>query len=185
MNGVPLKSIPAQEWRKSVSWVPQHPYLFNTTIAENIRLAGPYASLARVMQAAKQAHADEFIQTLPQGYDTIIGERGVRLSGGQAQRIGLARAFLKDAPLLILDEPTSHLDSEQEQLFWEATARLMQDRSVLIIAHRLSTIYRADSIVVLDHGRVIGEGTHAQLVSHSDFYRQLVNVAQTDGGATA
>lgn len=185
VNGVSLHNISAQEWRQYVSWVPQHPYLFNTTILENIRLGCPHASFMRVMQAAKLAHADEFIRTLPQDYDTLIGERGVRLSGGQAQRIGLARAFLKDAPLLILDEPTSHLDPEHEQLFWEATARLMQDRSVLIIAHRLSTIYRADSIVVLDRGRVVTEGTHAQLVSHSDFYRQLVNVAHTEGGATA
>jgi ATP-binding cassette subfamily C protein CydD len=181
VNGKSLSTIPAQEWRKYVSWVPQHPYLFNATIAENIRLGCTDATLPQVIEVAKQAHAHEFIQTLPQGYQTIIGERGARLSGGQAQLIGLARAFLKNAPLLILDEPASHLDPEHEQLIWEATMRLVRERSVLMIAHRLSTVYRADSIVVLDQGRVVAEGTHSYLASHSDFYRQLVNVAHKEG----
>ncbi len=175
VNGTPLQDVPAQDWRRQVAWVPQHPYLFNATVAENIRFGRPEATLTEVMVAAHQAHAHEFIQALPQGYDTIIGERGARLSGGQAQRLSLARAFLKNTPLLILDEATSNLDSEYEMLVLRATERLMQGRTVLIIAHRLSTVYYADQIVVLQAGRVVEVGTHASLLQRSGLYKQLVH----------
>ncbi|HIQ06506.1 MAG TPA: thiol reductant ABC exporter subunit CydD [Anaerolineae bacterium] len=174
VDGIPLSEIPAPAWRSQVAWVPQRPYLFHTTLVENIRLARPDATMDAVIQAARQAHAHEFIQALPQGYETVVGEQGARLSGGQAQRIALARAFLKNAPLLILDEATSNLDPEHEALIQEATERLMQGRTVLIIAHRLSTVYRADRIVVLAEGQVAETGTHASLLQQGGLYRRLV-----------
>jgi ATP-binding cassette subfamily C protein CydD len=175
VNGVRLADVPADEWRKCVAWVSQNPYLFNTSVAENIRMARPESALGNIMQAARLAHAHEFIEALPQGYDTVIGERGARLSGGQAQRIALARAFLRDAPLLILDEATSNLDPEIEDLLREATERLMQGRMTLVIAHRLTTVYRADRIFVLDAGQVIEIGTHQSLLAQDGVYRRLVS----------
>jgi ATP-binding cassette subfamily C protein CydD len=174
VGGTSLLDVPATVWREPVAWVPQNPYLFNTSVAENIRLARPDAHMEDVIRAAREAHAHEFIQELPQGYDTLIGERGARLSGGQAQRLALARAFLKDAPLLILDEATSNLDPETEDLVRESIERLMQNRMTLIIAHRLSTVYRADQIVVLDAGRVVQAGTHDALLQRDGVYRRLV-----------
>jgi thiol reductant ABC exporter CydD subunit len=174
-----LLDVPAAVWREQVAWVPQNPYLFNTSVAENIRLARPNANMDDVIRAAQGAHAHEFIQALPQGYDTLIGERGARLSGGQAQRLALARAFLKDAPLLILDEATSNLDPETEDLLHESIERLMQDRMTLVIAHRLSTIYRADRIVVLDVGCVAEMGTHASLLDQHGVYWRLVTAGRT------
>jgi ABC-type multidrug transport system fused ATPase/permease subunit len=175
-----LLDVPAAAWREQVAWAPQNPYLFNTSVAENIRLARPDANMDDVIRAAQAAHAHEFIQTLPQGYDTLIGERGARLSGGQAQRLALARAFLKDAPLLILDEATSNLDPETEDLVRDSVEQLMQNRMTLIIAHRLSTVYRADQIVVLDAGRVVEVGTHDALVQRDGVYRRLVLAAGTE-----
>lgn len=131
-----------------------------------------------VIRVAQEAHAHEFIQALPQGYDTLIGERGARLSGGQAQRLALARAFLKDAPLLVLDEATSNLDPETEDFVRESIERLMQNRMTLIIAHRLSTVYRADRIVVLDGGRVAEMGTHALLLNQHGVYWRLVTAGR-------
>ncbi|MCX7840541.1 MAG: thiol reductant ABC exporter subunit CydD, partial [Anaerolineae bacterium] len=154
-DGKPLRDWSPRAWREQIAWVPQLPYLFNDTVANNIRLARPDASLDDVIRAAQLAHADEFIRALPQGYDTLIGERGARLSGGQAQRIALARAFLKDAPILIFDEPTAHLDPENEALIQDAIERLMQNRTVLIISHRPRTLQRADKVVVLEQGRVV------------------------------
>jgi ATP-binding cassette subfamily C protein CydD len=174
VGGTSLLDVPATVWREQVAWVPQNPYLFNTSVAENVRLARPDAHMEDVIRAAREAHAHEFIQELPQGYDTLIGERGARLSGGQAQRLALARAFLKDAPLLILDEATSNLDPETEDLVRESIERLMQNRMTLIIAHRLSTVYRADQIVVLDAGRVVQAGTHDALLQRDGVYRRLV-----------
>ena len=175
VGGTPLSAIAPDAWRAQIAWVAQLPYLFHATIADNIRLARPDASLEDVMRAAEQAHADEFIRAFPAGYDTPIGERGARLSGGQAQRIALARAFLKDAPLLLLDEPTSNLDPETEALLQDAMHSLMQDRTVLIIAHRLNTVAGADQILVLDGGRVVEHGTHQALVTRDGgVYRQLV-----------
>ncbi|NWJ98293.1 MAG: thiol reductant ABC exporter subunit CydD [Chloroflexi bacterium] len=180
VDGTPLQNFAAQGWRKQIAWVPQNPYLFSGTIAENIRLGEPNATLAEVIQAAQEAQAHEFIETLPQGYETAIGERGARLSGGQAQRLSLARAFLKNAPLLVLDEATSNLDPENEALVLEATARLVQNRTVLIIAHRLYTVYQADQIVVLEAGRVVAIGTHQALLQKEGIYRELVQAY--DGG---
>ncbi len=157
-----------------IAWVSQSPYLFHDTVAANIRLARPDATDEDVITAAQAAHADEFIRELPQGYDTLIGERGARLSGGQAQRLALARAFLKDAPLLILDEPTAHLDPLTEELLQDSIQRLMVGRTVLVIAHRLNTVRRADQIIVLDGGRVVQQGTHTELAGQEGLYKNLV-----------
>jgi len=155
VNGVSLSEIPLQKWRDNLAWVPQNPYLFHDTIAANIRLSRPDAPDEAVQNAARLAHADEFIDQLAQGYATLVGERGARLSAGQAQRIALARAFLKDAPLLILDEATSHLDPETDALLQESLARLSTGRTVLVIAHHQSTLVMADQMINLDHGKVV------------------------------
>ncbi len=173
VNGLPLSDLPADGWREQIAWVPQLPYLFNASVADNIRLGRPNATLDDVIRAALLAHAYDFIRALPQGYDTMIGERGARLSGGQARRIALARAFLKDAPLLILDEPTSSLDLETEAVITELISRLMQGRTALIVAHRLSTVRDADQIIVLDQGRVVQTGTHTDLIAVDGLYHQL------------
>jgi ABC-type multidrug transport system fused ATPase/permease subunit len=171
---IALGELPVTEWRARVAWVPQNPYLFHTSLAQNIRLARPEASLDEVIWAARQARAHEFIQKLPQGYDTPIGERGARLSGGQAQCVALARAFLKDAPLLIFDEATSNLDPEHEAGLQDSLERLMKNRTVLMIAHRLSTVYRADHILVMDRGQVVEQGTHTDLLEKGGLYRRLI-----------
>jgi ATP-binding cassette subfamily C protein CydD len=181
VDGVPLHDLDPAAWRAQVAWVPQQPYLFYGTLADNVRLARPAATQAEVLAAAKAAHAHEFIQRLPQGYDTPIGEQGARLSGGQRQRLAIARAFLKDAPFIILDEATSHLDSESEALIQDALDRLLQGRTVLIIAHRLKLIYAADQVVVMQQGRAIEWGKHAELLAQDGPYRQLV--ASYEGGA--
>lgn len=178
VNNIPLDEIPVQEWRAQIAWVPQHPYLLHATVEDNIRLGCPkdqQVSMEAVVEAAKLAHAHEFISALPQGYETMIGERGCRLSGGEAQRISLARAFLKDAPLLILDEATSYLDPANEALVLQAIARLMRDRTVLILAHRLSTVCDADQIIVFESGHVVETGTHLTLLRQSGLYRQLIH----------
>lgn len=174
VDGFPLYDLPADGWREQIAWVPQNPYLFNASAADNIRLGKPSATTAEIIEAARLAGAHEFISALPSGYDTLIGERGARLSGGQAQRIALARAFLRDAPLLILDEATAHLDPETELLIQASINRLMQGRTALIIAHRLSTVYNADRIAVIDGGRVVETGAHEELLRQNGVYRQLV-----------
>lgn len=172
---MPFSSLASAEWRAQVAWVPQNPYLLNESIAANIRLGDPEASLDAVIQAARQAYAHEFIQALPQGYETVIGERGARLSAGQAQRIALARAFLKNAPFVILDEATANLDPRNEALIRQAVAQLLQNRTALIIAHRLNTVSQVDQIIVLDQGRVTEVGSHAQLLNENGLYRNLAN----------
>jgi ATP-binding cassette subfamily C protein CydD len=174
VNGTPLSKLDLSAWRSHLAWVPQNPYLFHGSVAENIRLAQPGASFRQVAQAARQAHADVFIEALPQGYNTLIGERGVRLSGGQAQRLALARAFLKDAPFLILDEATANLDPEHERQIQAALEQLIQGRTALIIAHRLSTVYNADQILVMVNGQIVEQGTHDSLVSQAGLYYRLV-----------
>jgi ATP-binding cassette subfamily C protein CydD len=183
VGGQPLDALSPAAWREQVAWVPQNPYLFHGTVAENICLARPDASLDQVESAASQASASGFIEALPKGYGTVIGERGARLSGGEAQRIALARAFLKDAPLLILDEATANLDPEIEAMVQEAMARLLPGRTALIIAHRLSTVYRADRIVVLDRGQLAQEGSHIDLMQQSGLYRRLVGAYGAGGQA--
>jgi ATP-binding cassette, subfamily C, bacterial CydCD len=178
VDGTPLGRIPPEEWREQISWVPQHPYLFNDTVAENIRLARHGAGMDEVTKAAAEAGIHRFVEQLPLGYDTPIGERGVRLSGGQAQRIALARAFLKNAPILVLDEASSHLDPWQEVELQEAIERLMRGRTVITIAHRLSTVRRSDRIVVLAGGKVEQVGTHDELLAADGLYRRLVVAAQ-------
>ncbi|MGQ9832665.1 MAG: thiol reductant ABC exporter subunit CydD [Candidatus Villigracilaceae bacterium] len=173
LSGTPW-TIPGSPSLAEIAWVPQTPYLFHDTIAANLRLARSNASLEELEAAARAAHLDEFIHALSQGYETIIGEEGARLSGGEAQRLALARAFLKDAPILILDEPTSSLDPQTETLLQESTRRLMQGRTVITIAHRLNTVTRADRIVVLQAGRIVETGTHRQLLKRGGLYAQLV-----------
>jgi ATP-binding cassette subfamily C protein CydD len=173
VGGVPLAELDLAAWRAQVAWVPQRPHLFAASAADNIRLARPEADAAAVTAAARLAHADEFIRALPQGYATPLGERGARLSGGQAQRIALARAFLKDAPFLILDEATANLDPESETQLQEALARLLAGRTALLIAHRLNTVSDADRIYVLDGGRVVAQGRHAELRAQGGLYARL------------
>ena len=165
--------------RSRMALVAQDTYLFNNTIRENIRLGRDGATDVEVEQAAEQANAAEFIATFPDGYDTHVGERGMQLSGGQRQRISIARAILKNAPLLILDEATSHLDAISEATVRDALDRLMMGRTTVVIAHRLSTIRNADKILVLDEGNVVEEGTHDQLLSHGGLYAQLVSTQLT------
>lgn len=168
-----LNEIDPQRWREQIAWVSQKPYLFHRSIAENIRLARPTAPFERVVEAARLANIHEFIETLPQGYDTPVGEQGARLSGGQAQRIALARAFLKDAPFLILDEPTANLDPGVEALIRQAMERLMAGRTVLLIAHRLNTVTRAHQIIVLSGGEIRESGDHQQLLQAGGLYRRM------------
>lgn len=169
-----LSELSIQSWRKQIAWVPQKPYLFMDSVAANIRLANPAANDIAVMKAAQTAHADEFIQDLPQGFKTVIGERGTRLSAGQAQRIALARAFLKNAPILILDEGTTHLDKVNAGLVQDSIRELMSNRTTIIIAHQLSTVMQADCILVMDKGRIVQSGTHAELAQQDGLYRKLL-----------
>ena len=174
-NGVEIRNQPAEVWRKNLALVPQRPHLFHGSVLENIRLARPDASQKEIENAAEAADAAEFIRQLPDGYETRVGERGARLSGGEAQRIAIARAYLKDAPVLILDEPTSGLDPESERLIRTALERLSDGLTVLVIAHRLNTVYGADRIAVLDGGRLVETGTHRGLIRANGLYASLVN----------
>jgi len=176
IGGLPIEAINLAAWRAQLAWVPQNPHLFHGTIGDNIRLAKPEASAAELIAATQAAFVHEYIQSLPLGYDTPIGEGGARLSGGQRQRIAIARAFLKDAPLLILDEATSYLDSASEAAINDAIRRLMRGRTVLIIAHRLKLAYVAQRVAVLDHGRVIEMGEPGKLLAQNGPYRQLVSL---------
>jgi ATP-binding cassette subfamily B protein len=173
IDGVPVQAQDLQALRARVGLVPQDAVIFSGTARENIRYGRPGATDAQVLAAAKAAFADEFIAGLPQGYDTFLGERGVRLSGGQRQRIAIARAMLKDAPLLLLDEATSALDAQSERMVQAALETVMQGRTTLVIAHRLATVQRADRIVVLERGRIIEEGRHADLVAAGGAYAKL------------
>jgi ATP-binding cassette subfamily C protein CydD len=178
IDGQPLKSIDPSHWRSFVTWVPQKPYLFDGTIQENIRIARPSASLSEIQSAAELAQAAPFIQALPNGYETQVGERGQRLSGGQVQRIALARAFLKDAPVVIMDEATANLDPENEALIRKAINHLMTGHSTLLIAHRLGTVSDADQILVMHEGRILEAGTHLALLDQNGLYARMVNAYQ-------
>jgi ATP-binding cassette subfamily C protein CydD len=180
VNGIPLTSLSPALWREYIALVPQKPYLFHGSVSANIRLANPLATDQEVEQAAELAGAAEFIARLPQGYATQIGERGVRLSAGQAQRIAIARAFLRNAPFLVLDEPTSSLDPESETLIRQALERLLCDRTVLIIAHRQNTIACAQQVAVLDHGNLVEVGPPATLHRYVQLMGGYITSAGTD-----
>lgn len=176
LDGVDLRDLPVEAYRSLLGIVEQDVFLFDGTIAENIGYGRRKASITAIEQAAIAANADGFIRELEQGYQTLIGERGVRLSGGQRQRLAIARALLADPKILILDEATSNLDSESEQLIHQSVERLLQGRTSFVIAHRLSTIVHADKIVVMEQGRIVETGSHAELMAESGRYRQMVEL---------
>lgn len=173
LGGQRIDEIPQAALRRAVAYVPQDPSMFHRSIADNIRIGRPEATDDEVRRAAKLAHAAEFIEALPLGYETLVGERGVKLSGGQRQRVAIARAILKDAPVLILDEATSSLDSESEALIQDALWTLMATRTAIVIAHRLSTVKRMDQLVVLDRGRIVEKGSHDALLARGGIYASL------------
>ena len=180
LDGVPIKHISLADLRNRVGIVPQDAVIFSTSALENIRYGKPGASDDEVHAAAKAAFADGFITALPEGYNTFLGERGVRLSGGQRQRISIARAMLKNPPLLLLDEATSALDAESERMVQAALESAMQGRTTLVIAHRLATVQKADRIIVLDHARLVEQGTHSELVAQGGVYARLAALQFND-----
>ena len=173
LDGVATRDLSLEDLRQRVGIVPQDAVIFSTSALENIRYGKPGATDEETKAAAKAAFADEFIKALPEGYDTFLGERGVRLSGGQRQRIAIARAMLKNSPLLLLDEATSALDAESERMVQAALESAMRNRTTLVVAHRLATVQQADRILVLDHGQLVEQGTHAELVSRGGVYARL------------
>jgi ATP-binding cassette subfamily B protein len=173
VDGQSVADVRIADLRGAIAYVPQEPVMFHRTIRDNIRYGRLKATDADVISAAKKANAHEFISKLPEGYDTLVGERGVKLSGGQRQRVAIARAIIKDAPILVLDEATSALDSESEKLIQAALWKLMEKRTAIVIAHRLSTIQKMDRIIVLDDGKIVEEGTHNSLLEHKGTYAKL------------
>jgi subfamily B ATP-binding cassette protein MsbA len=176
IDGVDVRDYKLQGLRNQIGFVLQDTVLFRGTVRENIAYGRPDASADEIVAAAKLANADEFIARMPKGYDSLIGERGLTLSGGQRQRIGIARAIVRNAPILILDEPTAALDTESEKLVIDALERLMKGRTVITIAHRLSTIRDAHKIIVLKDGVVAEEGTHDELLARDGFYAALYRI---------
>jgi len=184
IDGRDIRGVSLQSLRSQIALVQQDLMLFSGTVADNIRVGKAVATEEEIMVAAELANALSFIQELPEGFKTLIGERGVRLSGGQKQRIAIARAFLKNAPILVLDESTSNLDTLSEHLVYEALERLMEKRTTIIIAHRISTVIRADKIVVLDQGKIAQEGIHEELLREADgLYSRLYHdtLVERDG----
>jgi len=179
LDGRDIRDIRLDSLREQISIVLQDVFLFHGTVRDNILFGRPDASEEEMFAAARAANAEEFIEQLPDGYDTLIGERGTRLSGGQKQRLSIARAILKDSPILILDEATSAVDTETERLIQQALERLMVGRTTILIAHRLSTIRRADKIVVLEGNQVVETGNHVALMENEEgLYRRLVMAQQ-------
>lgn len=173
IDGQNITNVAQSDLHKAIAYVPQEPTLFHRSLRENIAYDKPSATTKQIHQVAAQANALDFIESLPNGFDTTVGERGVKLSGGQRQRIAIARAILKDAPILVLDEATSALDSENEQLIQDALWKLMKGRTSIVIAHRLSTIAKLDRIIVLDKGRIVEQGSHSQLIENNGIYAKL------------
>jgi subfamily B ATP-binding cassette protein MsbA len=176
IDGININEIEIRSLRKQVGIVSQDIILFHDTVRENIAFGNPDASREEIVQAAKLAYADEFIRQLPEQYDTVIGDRGLKLSGGQRQRIAIARAILKNPPIMILDEATSSLDSVSEALVQKALDTLMKGRTTIVIAHRLSTIEHADRILIIEKGRIMDIGTHEELIARNVIYRELYQV---------
>jgi ATP-binding cassette subfamily B protein len=173
IDGQNIAAIRQDDLHRHIAYVPQEPLLFHRSIADNIRYGDPEASMEAVREVAKLAHADDFVDELPAGYETLVGERGVKLSGGQRQRIAIARAMLKNAPILVLDEATSALDSESEALIQDALWKLMEGRTAIVIAHRLSTIQHMDRIIVMDNGEIVEQGSHKELLKSKGAYAKL------------
>ena len=183
MDGKDLKEIPLEQLYDQVAYVSQDNWLFDDTIMNNIRMGKTSASEAEVREVAKVSGCDEFISALPQGYETKVGSGGTHLSGGERQRIAIARAMLKDAPVVILDEATAYIDPENEAVIQRALTKLMKDKTVIIIAHRLSTITNADQIVLINNGTVECAGTHSELLEKSALYSSMWNAHISEGGA--
>lgn len=173
IDGQDITAITQDDLRRHIAYVPQEPLLFHRTINDNIAYGQPDADERAIIEVAKMAHADEFVSLLPQGYETLVGERGVKLSGGQRQRIAIARSMLKNAPILLLDEATSALDSESEVLIQDALWKLMEGRTAIVIAHRLSTIQKMDRIIVMDDGAIVEQGSHKELLAKNGQYAKL------------
>ncbi len=176
VDGIDIRQLDPTALREAIALVPQDPVIFGTTARENLRYGRLEATDAEIESAARSAEAHEFLSALPQGYDSELGERGARLSGGQQQRLAIARALLKDSPILLLDEATSALDAQSERAVQQALERLMQGRTTLVIAHRLATVLKADRIVVMDQGRVVAQGKHAELVAQGGLYAELARL---------
>jgi ATP-binding cassette, subfamily B, bacterial len=173
IDGQDISKLRQDDLRRCIAFVPQDPVLFHRSLYENISYAKPDALEDEIFDVAKKANAYDFIMDKPKGYDTFVGERGVKLSGGERQRVAIARAMLEDAPILLLDEATSSLDSVSEQSVQEAFGRLMKNRTTIVIAHRLSTIRQMDRIIVLDNGAIVEEGNHDELLSRQGTYYEL------------
>jgi ATP-binding cassette subfamily B protein len=173
IDGQNIALVKQHDLRKAIAYVPQEPVMFHRSLMDNIRYGKLDATDDEVKQVAKLAHAHDFIKELPQGYETLVGERGIKLSGGQRQRIAIARAMIKDAPILLLDEATSALDSESEKYIQDALWKLMEGRTAIVIAHRLSTIQKMDRIIVLENGEVAQQGTHKELLAGGGIYATL------------